>query len=193
MSYKDFSRGAAYGTTCIDHSAYMRTAKKISPWSCLPGWRVESVSWDFMHLVWLGVGRDTIPSTLKLLRQLGYHYEPGESVEEYLKKVTMEMKMDCKDEGSLVHKPVSSFAQPIVSEPISRIYLPRRCITTSNTAWAEYPELNSKFKASHVKIMHWWLTEKLRRLTATTDAWFNVLLRWKSFFLGWKRFALIRR
>ena len=51
---------------------------------------------DWMHLTLLGVGRSVVPSTLKLLKLLNFHYEEGESDALFLKRASIEMRASCK-------------------------------------------------------------------------------------------------
>ena len=55
-----------------------------------------------MHLIFLGIAKNHVPSCLKILKLWGYHYEAGESDELFLKNVSFEMKQDCKRKKLLV-------------------------------------------------------------------------------------------
>lgn len=96
MSYKNFAKNAPYASTCKNHDSYVQSCKRLSPWAAVPGFQYETVSYDLMHLVFLGIARNHVPSCLKILQMLGYHYQQGESDEEFLKQVSFEMKKDCK-------------------------------------------------------------------------------------------------
>ena len=102
MTYKNTARDAPYAGTCIDHSGYLRTTRKPSPWCKVPGFQFETLSFDTMHLVYLGVAKNHVPSCLKLLQLWGFHYEIGETDEKYLKRVSLEMREDCKKQGCFV-------------------------------------------------------------------------------------------
>ena len=97
MTYKNTAKNAPYALTCKDHGEYIRTARRISPWCAVEGFQFETVSFDMMHLVYLGIAQNHVPSCLKLLKLFGFHYEPGESDAQFLKRVSMEMKQDCKE------------------------------------------------------------------------------------------------
>lgn len=101
LSYKDFSPQAAYTRTLVTHEQYMRSTPPalISPWAAVGGWQLESVGFDWMHLVYLGVAKDLVPSALRLLNILGYGYEPGETDAKFLQRATMEMRESCKNKG----------------------------------------------------------------------------------------------
>ena len=96
MSYKNTARDAPYATTLRDHDTYVLEAKHISPWCQVEGCQFETWSFDTMHLIYLGVARNHVPSCLKFLKIWGVYYQPGESDEMFLKRVSLEMKDDCK-------------------------------------------------------------------------------------------------
>lgn len=93
------SPNAPYATTVKDHDDYIRSTTQISDWSVVQGWQYESVSFDMMHIVFLGIAKNHIPSCLKILRLRGFYYEHGETDQLFLKRVSMEMKQDCKEHG----------------------------------------------------------------------------------------------
>ena len=96
MTYKNMSKTAPYAATCKDHDEYVRTAIRISPWSVVQGFQFETLAFDMMHLVFLGIAKNHVPSCLKILKLSGFHYNEGESDEAFLKQVSFEMKEDCK-------------------------------------------------------------------------------------------------
>jgi len=96
MTYKNTARDAPYVATFKNHDIYLRQAKRISPWSKVPGWSFDTLPYDMMHLVFLGIAKNHVPSCLKILKLWGYYYEEGESDDMFLKKVSYEMKQDCK-------------------------------------------------------------------------------------------------
>ena len=102
LSYKNTSRTAPYAATVIDHDQYLRTTSTPSPWCKIQGFQHETVSFDMMHLVYLGVAKNHVPSCLKLLRRSGFYYEAGESEDKFLKRVSLEMRQDCKQHKYLI-------------------------------------------------------------------------------------------
>lgn len=101
MSYKNMSPTAPFAAQSLDHDGYINTARIISPWAIVPGFQFESVSFDWMHLAYLGFCRDLIPSVLKTLKLLGYGYAANETEEDFLKRTSLEMRTTCKEYGSL--------------------------------------------------------------------------------------------
>ena len=101
MTYKDFKPNPTYATTVEDHDAYVSSGRRLSFWAAVEGWRLETCSYDWMHLQYLGVARSTMPSALKTLQMLGFHYEAGETNAQFLKRATLEMKAACKSHGCL--------------------------------------------------------------------------------------------
>ncbi|CAK9010667.1 Uncharacterized protein SCF082_LOCUS10766, partial [Durusdinium trenchii] len=63
MTYKDFGPGAPYAATSTSHSEYLETCDRVSPWSAISGWQLETVTFDTMHVIWLGIARDPFPGT----------------------------------------------------------------------------------------------------------------------------------
>ena len=96
MSYKNFSSSAPYVHTVKSHESYMRTSGAPSVWAEVPGWTFESVAFDVMHIIFMGIARNHVPSCLKLLKLGGFHYVENETDEKFLKRVSMEMKAACK-------------------------------------------------------------------------------------------------
>ena len=103
MSYKNMAKNSPYAATCKGHDEYVRTARRLSPWTAVQGFQYETLAFDMMHIVFLGTAKNHVPFCLKLLRHMGYHYSAGETDAEFLKKVSFEMKQDCK-----THKPLGA-------------------------------------------------------------------------------------
>ena len=54
-----------------------------------------------------------------------------------------------------------------------RLYLPRRVLDVANCGsfgHEEYPELGTRFKAAHIKIMCWWIAVKVQELAKDSEA-----------------------
>lgn len=54
-----------------------------------------------------------------------------------------------------------------------RLYLPRRVLSVANCGsfgHEEYPELGTRFKAAHIKIMCWWIAVKVQELARDSEA-----------------------
>ena len=96
LSYKNTAKDAPYAASCKDHDDYINSTRHRSPWCVVEGFSFETISFDMMHLVYLGIAKNHVPSCLKILRLWGFHYEPGESDEQFLKRTSLEMKEDCK-------------------------------------------------------------------------------------------------
>ena len=175
LTYKNMSPTAPYVGTEINHDQYMATTlpRHVSPWERhVENWQFETCVFDFMHVVYLGVARDLVPSCFKLLQHLGYGCEDGETDDVFLKRVTMEMRATCKLFGTperVVYFVFATICFFRCAVQIPRLYLPRRVLTESNCSGYgndDYAELGSKFKAQHVKCMVWFLARKLEELSA---------------------------
>ena len=68
MNYKNFSANAPFLLTTVSHETYLNTTSPsdLSPWTAMPGWRLENTFFDWMHVVLLGVGRDAVAASIKL-------------------------------------------------------------------------------------------------------------------------------
>jgi hypothetical protein len=85
----------------LDHDQWM-TLGEHSDWNLVEGFRLESVVFDLMHNVFLGVGKDLVGSGLKLIIQQGA-FDHVEGVHDDLEKalgvIHQEMVQDCKNHG----------------------------------------------------------------------------------------------
>lgn len=101
MNYRNFTSSAAWPLTMLDHDQWM-TLGEHSDWNLVEGFRLESVGFDLMHNVFLGVGKDLVGSGLKLLIQQGV-FDHVEGVHDDLDKalgvIHREMVQDCKNHG----------------------------------------------------------------------------------------------
>lgn len=103
MTYKNTAKDAPYARTCKDHDAYMAAARHPTPWCAVEGFQFETISFDTMHLIYLGIAKNHVPSCLKILKLWGFYYESSdETNEKFLKRVSIEMKQDCKEHRFLV-------------------------------------------------------------------------------------------
>ena len=101
MNYKDMSANAPYLATRVNHEEYLHTFRPLSPWLSVPGFQLETLVYDWMHLVYLGTARSHVASAIKLLRMMGHYYEHGESDETYLRRLTADMRKTCKAQKCL--------------------------------------------------------------------------------------------
>ena len=147
MCFTNMSESAPYRGTTKTHSEYLAESPTPSFWLEMPGFQHECCSYDWMHMVYLGVGRDLFASSLRLLQHMGFHYVEGESASEYLQRATLDMQMTCKEHG---------------------LYLPRSAyLTVSNCGTLgkdDFAELGTRFKAAHVKVMLWWIQRRVQKL-----------------------------
>ena len=102
MHYKNFGNSKAWPLTAVSHKMYMAMPGQLSPWSGVPGWTLESTTFDFMHNLYLGTGRDLIGSTFKiLLRRGAYSHLPFTDTDSILAFLQEEMVNDCAQSGPL--------------------------------------------------------------------------------------------
>lgn len=104
MSYRNFG-SAAWPMTEISHETYLQFDRdSLSPWACVDGWRLDTVAFDFLHMVYLGTGRDLFASGLRTLIERGVYEHTGiEDLDDLLDFIHLEMHRDCGEAGLLVY------------------------------------------------------------------------------------------
>lgn len=184
LNYRNFGDDAAWTETLIDHKSYiaMTPESNRSPWCKIPGFNFESISHDFLHNCFLGVGRDFVASGIWLLIQQGiFSYVPGiDSLDDILGSVQLEMTATCKSAGFLFyfkknvfHFPIHSFSCQVCFLKLThhrnlwgpnqlRLYVPPKpALSVANLRGQDdYPSMSSRYKACHIKIFIWWLSQK---------------------------------
>lgn len=127
----------------------------------MPGFHFHTLSWDFMHLVYLGTARDLCASGILVLVDHG-RFAPEtvgcEDFDEILSHVQASMRDKCAKHG---------------------FKMPRKPFLTAASLGGDdgYAELGSRFKASHIKLMIWWLAKESQEFADghPNDAVANVL------------------
>ena len=101
LNFRNFTGSAAWPETRLNHEQYVAMGGTMSDWCAMPGWRLETTSWDFMHNCYLGIGRDVVGSGLKLFIRQGV-YPLGDGIDEIkaLAKIQKDMVKDCHEHGS---------------------------------------------------------------------------------------------
>ena len=91
--YFDFRDSSPRHMTRIDDTTYRQTAKEISPYHLIQGWKLETCLRDIMHVVYLGTARDLIPSLLGDWLESPHNVlgDPAESLDIRLRRFSMEM------------------------------------------------------------------------------------------------------
>lgn len=178
MSYKKMGFPPAYAATAIDHAEYLRTSSKLSPWCQVPGFKLETVSYDLLHVIYLGIAKDHISSMIKYLEIRGYHYSEGETSNEFLRRLNLDARRTCKEFGPLsgfrakLFEPVYTCSAPMFLELFTfRTYIPRRVFTEKNVYGGpgDYVEMGSRWKAAHNKVFCWWVAHVLSTLSRETE------------------------
>ena len=99
MYYKNFSHTAAWPLTAIDHEMHMQMDTP-SPWSVVEGFNFESLSYDWLHNVYLGIGRDLVASGILVLIEHNV-FPLGADLDETLGNVHREVRRTCAKNGCL--------------------------------------------------------------------------------------------
>ncbi|CAL1130606.1 unnamed protein product [Cladocopium goreaui] len=162
MYYKNFSHTAAWPLTAIDHEMHMQMDTP-SPWSVVEGFNFESLSYDWLHNVYLGIGRDLVASGILVLIEHNV-FPLGADLDETLGNVHREVRRTCAKNG---------------------LYFPcKPQLTKANVGGSDdFAVLGSRFKGATVKTLIWWLavtsqkvsdqrpTEPILALLATCCFW----------------------
>ena len=144
MSYRNFGTSAAWPMTELNHEGYLvRDAASLSPWLCMPGWRLETLAFDWMHMCYLGSGRDLLGSGIRVLILEGVFDHISGDLDAKLGAVHDEVQETCRQHGCYVP------AKPVLS--------------VANTGGDDFAEIGTRFKACHVKLMLWWLATKSQK------------------------------
>lgn len=100
--WKNFSLNAAWRMTRLDHQGYLdHECGNVSPYASIEGFNVETVAYDLLHNVFLGVGRDLFASGLKLLISKGVWTDLGDDMDTILSGIHSEMHRTCGSLGFL--------------------------------------------------------------------------------------------
>lgn len=103
MDYRNFGSTKAWDLTLLSHEQYcLLDAESLSPWMAVPEFRHHSVSFDWLHNVYLGTGRDLFASGLKTLVERGvYSYTGLSDVEDLLSHAEDRIRKACAEHKSL--------------------------------------------------------------------------------------------
>lgn len=74
---------------------------ELSEWRAVQGWRLETVTFDWLHNIYLGVGRDLVASGIWLfIRQGMYdHFNLVDDLDDLLGSIHMDIVAKCKQYG----------------------------------------------------------------------------------------------
>ncbi|CAE7832343.1 unnamed protein product [Symbiodinium sp. CCMP2592] len=106
MNFKNFSANAPFLLTAIDHNMYLNTtpSAELSPWTAMPGWKIENTFFDWMHIVLLGIARDVVAAAIKLMAMRGVISMTNLRLE--LKSLTAWIKKERKSDEELLQMAV---------------------------------------------------------------------------------------
>jgi hypothetical protein len=133
LLYSDYNDDAAWTKTCITHGAYMTHSEELSSLVCVEGFHLSMMFGDILHDIWLGTARDDVCSTITDMLEGGEL--PGANVVERMNKLWGGCKQFCKRGG---------LSKPRGGLSISQIGRENK---------SQFPELSSKYKGMHVKLL----------------------------------------
>lgn len=98
LNYRNFGDDACWQHTILDHQTYLALPGEKSPWRFVEGWRLETICFDWLHNVYLGVARDFVASGIYLfIRQGMYNHLNLDDMDELLGHIQMDIEKTCKD------------------------------------------------------------------------------------------------
>ncbi|CAL1142427.1 unnamed protein product [Cladocopium goreaui] len=148
LDYRNVGPSAAWNLTTITDETYRVLDRgSLSPWAQVPGFHFLTISHDWLHHVYLGTARDLCASGILVLIQHGRftaEAQGASDMEEILASVHASMRKTCTEHG---------------------LYLPAKpCLTSANLGFNDgFAELGTRYKASHVKLIVWWLARETQQ------------------------------
>ena len=172
LAFTHLGEDAAYWMTELSHSDYARHNSDPSPWMEMPGFRLETVFFDAMHIIWLGTARVLLGSCLNVWHRLGFLGNASYGAN--LKAFSVDMKNTCRANKimgrcfqytlyrlGLVSCGTFKF-RLFEAESVSqaRIHHNMPAFTKNNSIQEDWAELGSMFKAMAVKNSMWYFCVK---------------------------------
>ena len=78
MDYKNVGSWRAWDLTVLSHEQYVHLDRNsLSPWMGMAGFRFETISYDWMHNIYLGTGRDLFASAVLTMVDPGVYSYTG--------------------------------------------------------------------------------------------------------------------
>ena len=145
LYHGNYSPDAYWRRTLVSQNDYMASEPLVSYYSCIEGWRLSLVGMDFMHTMYLGIGRSFAASLLHDMRDLNL-LPDGLHLEAQLALFNKDFVAWCHDHG---------------------LSKPRRLFTPANAGFDtephKTPEISTAFKAHTVKVVLYFLAAYLSR------------------------------
>lgn len=85
----------------VGSPAVSTNARPHSEWRVVPGWKLETVAYDWMHNVFVGTARDLVASTIRTLIRHKCYEHVSDNVETVLDHIHREILSDTKAQGLL--------------------------------------------------------------------------------------------
>ena len=153
MAYTNFRSDAAYLMTEVSHSDYVRHHAAVSHWCDMPGFCIETVYFDLMHVLWLGTCKSLMASCL------GYWHKrdvlDGETLTEQLANFTLELKKTCSE-----NKTPAIYEQEFLMFVVFvflLLVLPYGILVSELPSWAQFAKkgFESPLENSHQPTRAW--------------------------------------
>ena len=150
LNHANYRRDARWRPHQITHQQYIENTppESLSPWLGMPGFVLSRALWDLMHTIHLGIAKDLCAQVMADLCRLGY--EGDGPLAQQLRRLWIRFRLYCSRH----------------SIPYSRRKFSPKIIGISDTGGLEFPELNSRTKAAHVKPIISFLAYRCKKILA---------------------------
>jgi hypothetical protein len=153
LSWANHRADARWKRYLLSHDGYVEsrpTPSHVTPWNQVPGFDITRALYDWMHSMHLGIGKDI---TAQLIYDLcRFAHVEGATLEAQLVSVWQDFRKWCRE-----HK-----------VKYSRRKLTPRIIGKGKDG--EFPEMNSRTKAAHIKPLVHYLAFRWRRVVRESPA-----------------------
>ena len=153
-NFGNTSPTAGWRATIVTHETYIQSERILSPYLCIPGFRLETVFGDLLHDLYLGSAQQAIASGIIEFMEHNCLVQPNGAPFADAKEMLLALNKDCRlwAEGAGKRKPRVLFT----------------LASLGRGSKTDYPELSSKFKAAHVKTLIHWMSDLTSRLVNLT-------------------------
>ena len=150
LNHANYRRDARWRPHQITHQQYIENTppESLSPWLGMPGFVLSRALWDLMHTIHLGIAKDLCAQVMADLCRQGY--EGDGPLAQQLRRLWIRFRLYCSRH----------------SIPYSRRKFSPKIIGISDTGGLEFPELNSRTKAAHVKPIISFLAYRCKKILA---------------------------
>jgi len=144
VHYSGVGVSAGWASTLVTSEQYLASARRVTPWAAVPGWRLERHAQDGMHLLFKrGCASDLIASLIfEWIEDEGEFEAKGVSLEEDLLRVSKHFQQWREDNHVKSHR-TEAFT----------------CNRLSRFTAACFPSVTDRYKCGDVRVMLAWAAQ----------------------------------